>query len=82
MKPLGSIVRITVDWSGGRPLVPGDYLVTKAGRSYGVLDVTTVSRGPNAGRRFKVQCLVVEREKVDETRAALLAWHPRGRKRR
>lgn len=61
------------------PVEHGEYLVTTTGRSYLVLEAQCAQRGAHAGRRWRLQCLVVEPDDVPADAVVHdLAWYPRG----
>ena len=73
--PVGAVVSICYD--AADPIEVGDHLRTPAGRCYRVLEVKTVKRGDNAGRRHRLTCLVTS-EVPQGSRVHPLYWYSRG----
>ena len=73
--PVGAFVRIYYD---GRPLSPGDYLLTPTGRLYQVITVRVQQRGKHRGRQH-LRCLVDETP-IGGRRVLPLHWYPRVRR--
>jgi len=80
--PVGREVSLTWDYTD--PIEPGDYLqIVKTGRTYLVTDAKPVTRGPNAGTRWRLRAVVVPPDHPEpDDRVIPSAWWPRGRRRR
>lgn len=73
MAPAGAIVGIYVD---GIAITAGDAIVTRTGRTYGVLHVRTQRRGVHVGRQH-LRCLVLDELPGPGVRVWTLTWYPR-----
>lgn len=78
--PIGATVSIVYDANDESPIVPGDYVRTRAGRCYHVLDARRViSVVPN---RWRLSLIVIGEIPTDGDPAARvhpLVFYPRGK---
>jgi hypothetical protein len=63
MAPVGAEVTIA-PYDTDEPVQDGEYVVTGTGRSYLILDARCAERGAHAGRRWRLNCLVIEPDDV------------------
>lgn len=81
--PAGAVVRLGYDWHGRSDPPPGegDYLLSRAGSLYEILDAIPV-RGYQA--RFRLRCLKLDASRDmpgPQARVVDIVWEPRSRRR-